>query len=273
MAKRQADLDRGVERMLALNDQGEIGFRVERGVTRPVWEPDAGTMALYERARVLAAEFGIELTHRSAGGGSDGNFTGALGIPTLDGLGLPLTHTAGRLVTLAGWTGTAIACTAGVGFEAEIAQRFNRLQRRGFLRYLTTSARAFRQWEPQRYVVSHEGKREEVVAFTLAVSNTDQYGNNARIAPGASGYGRGPGGCMADKRDPRRLRAPALVVAGIGTALTLPIVRYSGEALRGGAIFAIKQKLGLPVKYVGVGEKPEDLEPFDPDAFVTALFE
>jgi glutamate carboxypeptidase len=88
MAKRQADLDRGVERMLALNDQGETSFLVERGVTRPVWEPDAGTMALYERARSLAAQLGIELTHYSAGGGSDGNFTGAMGIPTLDGLGL-----------------------------------------------------------------------------------------------------------------------------------------------------------------------------------------
>jgi glutamate carboxypeptidase len=88
MAKRQADLDRGVERMLALNDEaGGIAFRVERGVTRPVWEPDRGTMALYERARRLARELGIELTHNSAGGGSDGNFTGAMGIPTLDGLG------------------------------------------------------------------------------------------------------------------------------------------------------------------------------------------
>jgi glutamate carboxypeptidase len=89
MARRQADLERGVARMLALNAEGEdLTFRVERGVTRPVWEPDAGTLALYERARSLAAQLGIELTHRSAGGGSDGNFTGAMGIPTLDGLGL-----------------------------------------------------------------------------------------------------------------------------------------------------------------------------------------
>lgn len=88
MAKRQYDLDRGVERMLAFNDEaGEVAFRVERGVTRPVWEPDAGTMALYEQARSLAAQLGIELTHTSAGGGSDGNFTGAMGVPTLDGLG------------------------------------------------------------------------------------------------------------------------------------------------------------------------------------------
>ncbi|MCI0704938.1 MAG: signal recognition particle-docking protein FtsY [Planctomycetia bacterium] len=42
---------------------------------------------------------------------------------------------------------------------------------------------------------------------------------------------------------------------------------------KGGAIFAIKQKLDLPVKFVGVGEQLDDLEVFDPDAFVNALFE
>ena len=42
---------------------------------------------------------------------------------------------------------------------------------------------------------------------------------------------------------------------------------------KGGSVFAIKQKLGLPVKFVGVGEKLDDIENFDPDAFVNALFE
>lgn len=42
---------------------------------------------------------------------------------------------------------------------------------------------------------------------------------------------------------------------------------------KGGAIFAIKRKLGLPVKFIGVGETIDDFEPFDPDAFVKALFE
>lgn len=90
MAKRQADLDRGVERMLALSRTNPDGtrFTVTRGVTRPVWEPEGGTMALYEIARAVAAELGTELPHGSAGGGSDANFTGAAGIPSLDGLGL-----------------------------------------------------------------------------------------------------------------------------------------------------------------------------------------
>ena len=42
---------------------------------------------------------------------------------------------------------------------------------------------------------------------------------------------------------------------------------------KGGVIFAIRQKLGTPVKYIGVGEGIDDLEPFDPDQFVAALFE
>ncbi|UWU72869.1 M20/M25/M40 family metallo-hydrolase [Bradyrhizobium sp. NC92] len=89
MAKRQADLDSGVEKMLALSGTtNDVDFKVTRGVTRPVWEPDAGTMALYENARGIANALGAELPHASAGGGSDGNFTGALGIPTLDGLGV-----------------------------------------------------------------------------------------------------------------------------------------------------------------------------------------
>jgi fused signal recognition particle receptor len=50
------------------------------------------------------------------------------------------------------------------------------------------------------------------------------------------------------------------------------LAKLDGTA-KGGAIIPIKQKLGLPVKFVGVGEKPEDLEVFDPNAYVDALFE
>ncbi|MEO1104230.1 MAG: M20/M25/M40 family metallo-hydrolase [Pseudomonadota bacterium] len=90
MAKRQSDLDEGVARMKALSRTlaDDTAFEVELGVVRPVWERGEGTMALYLRARRIAATMGIDLGHDSAGGGSDANFTGALGIPTLDGLGL-----------------------------------------------------------------------------------------------------------------------------------------------------------------------------------------
>jgi glutamate carboxypeptidase len=89
MAKRQEDLDRGVAAMLGLRaSSDEVGFKVTRGVTRPVWEPDAKGMALFAAARTVALGLGHEISAHSAGGGSDGNFTGAMGIPTLDGLGL-----------------------------------------------------------------------------------------------------------------------------------------------------------------------------------------
>src|ERR1043166_6764073 len=89
MAKRQADLNKGVEKMLALSGtSNDVTFKVTRGVTRPVWEPGPGTMALYEKAKGIAKAIGQELPHGSAGGGSDGNFTGAMGVPTLDGLGV-----------------------------------------------------------------------------------------------------------------------------------------------------------------------------------------
>jgi glutamate carboxypeptidase len=89
MAKRQDDLDQGVARMLALRPSGnDVEFQVTRGVTRPVWEPDAKGTALYETARRIGAGIGLTLNAQSAGGGSDGNFTGAMGIATLDGLGV-----------------------------------------------------------------------------------------------------------------------------------------------------------------------------------------
>lgn len=89
MAKRQEDLDAGVARMLALRSgSNDVTLEVTRGVTRPVWEPDAKGMALFAHARRIANSIGYDINPQSSGGGSDGNFTGALGVPTLDGLGV-----------------------------------------------------------------------------------------------------------------------------------------------------------------------------------------
>ena len=89
MAKKQEDLDAGVAAMLALRaSSNDVQFQVTRGVTRPVWEPDAKGIALYDHARRIANQLGFDIAHQSSGGGSDGNFTGAMGIPTLDGLGV-----------------------------------------------------------------------------------------------------------------------------------------------------------------------------------------
>ncbi len=60
---------------------------VAGGMNRPPMERSAGVLRLFRTARVLGAELGIALEESSSGGGSDGNFTAALGVPTLDGLG------------------------------------------------------------------------------------------------------------------------------------------------------------------------------------------
>ncbi|MGA1982117.1 MAG: M20 family metallopeptidase [Acidobacteriaceae bacterium] len=62
-------------------------LEVTGGINRPPMERKAGTVALYKQARKLAAELGFALDEAATGGGSDGNFTAALGVPTLDGLG------------------------------------------------------------------------------------------------------------------------------------------------------------------------------------------
>jgi glutamate carboxypeptidase len=62
-------------------------LEVTGGINRPPMERKPGTVSLYKQARKLAAALGFQLDEAASGGGSDGNFTAALGVPTLDGLG------------------------------------------------------------------------------------------------------------------------------------------------------------------------------------------
>jgi len=62
-------------------------LEVHGGFDRPPLERTAAVVRLYNQARAIAREIGHELLEGSTGGGSDGNFTAALGVPTLDGLG------------------------------------------------------------------------------------------------------------------------------------------------------------------------------------------
>lgn len=73
----------------------------------------------------------------------------------------------------------------GLGFDAEISRRFNRLARRGLVNYLRTGLAAFFSYRPERYTLGRNGDTEELDAFVVCVANSDQYGNDARIAPGA----------------------------------------------------------------------------------------
>ena len=62
-------------------------LRVEGGLNRPPMERTKGIAQLFAKAQRIGSELGLQLAESATGGGSDGNFTAALGIPTLDGLG------------------------------------------------------------------------------------------------------------------------------------------------------------------------------------------
>jgi glutamate carboxypeptidase len=66
----------------------EARVSVSGGLTRPPWESSPEGRTLFERARRVGKALGLDLWPAGAGGGSDGNFTAALGVPTLDGLGV-----------------------------------------------------------------------------------------------------------------------------------------------------------------------------------------
>ncbi|MGD2206922.1 MAG: M20 family metallopeptidase [Anaerolineae bacterium] len=61
---------------------------ISGGINRPPWESFPESAALFERARRVGKHLGLDLWAAGTGGGSDGNFTAALGVPTLDGLGV-----------------------------------------------------------------------------------------------------------------------------------------------------------------------------------------
>ena len=74
---------------------------------------------------------------------------------------------------------------AGLGFEADLAARFNQLHRRRFFSYLRSGAALFRTHQPQECRIEHGGRSESARVFTLAVANGSQYGHHALIASGA----------------------------------------------------------------------------------------
>jgi len=84
-AEEGARVERAIRRYRPTDSR--VTVEVEGAVDRPPLESTPESMAVYERARALAGELGFELGAARVGGASDGNFTAAAGIPTLDGLG------------------------------------------------------------------------------------------------------------------------------------------------------------------------------------------
>ncbi|MDP2138879.1 MAG: diacylglycerol kinase family lipid kinase [Candidatus Didemnitutus sp.] len=70
----------------------------------------------------------------------------------------------------------------GCGFDAELSQRFNQLQRRGLAAYAVATLRAYREATIETYRLTCGNESVELPALLVAVANGSQYGNNARIA-------------------------------------------------------------------------------------------
>ncbi len=83
--KDAAGIDRQMRSLRPFNRKCKIEIR--GGINRPPMERTAGVAGLYAQAAAIARELGWKLGEAAVGGGSDGNFTAGLGIPTLDGLG------------------------------------------------------------------------------------------------------------------------------------------------------------------------------------------
>lgn len=79
------EIDRTLRELKAVTPGAKLD--VTGGFNRPPMERSAGVVRLFELATASAAELGVTLLEGATGGGSDGNFTAALGVPTLDGLG------------------------------------------------------------------------------------------------------------------------------------------------------------------------------------------
>ena len=84
-AKDAAAIDRKMHSLRPFDKRCKLA--VEGGLNRPPMERTKAVADLFTRAKRIGAEMGMELDESSTGGGSDGNFTAALGVPTLDGLG------------------------------------------------------------------------------------------------------------------------------------------------------------------------------------------
>jgi glutamate carboxypeptidase len=80
----QARIEKKIFGLQAVHPEARL--KIEGGINRPPMER-AMTVALFVKAKALAGQLGFEVTNAATGGGSDGNFSAALGVPTLDGLG------------------------------------------------------------------------------------------------------------------------------------------------------------------------------------------
>jgi glutamate carboxypeptidase len=84
-AKQAATLDRKLRALKPVDKRCKLS--IEGGINRLPMERTSGVAALFEKAQTIAQQIDWKLEEAAVGGGSDGNFTAGIGIPTLDGMG------------------------------------------------------------------------------------------------------------------------------------------------------------------------------------------
>jgi diacylglycerol kinase (ATP) len=119
--------------------------------------------------------------------GSGNGFARHIGLPTDPAASLAACK-SGRIETI----DTAIVNdqpflgVMGIGFDAMVADRFASSHVRGLETYIKEGLRAFAEFKAEGYEIAANGETRTRAAFVVAVANSGQYGNNARIAPLAS---------------------------------------------------------------------------------------
>ncbi|MFI5356228.1 MAG: diacylglycerol/lipid kinase family protein [Opitutales bacterium] len=143
----------------------------------------------------------------------------------------------------------------GLGFDAEISDRFTRVVRRGFPAYVRTTLAAWRSFRPVLVTITGENRTFTSPAFLVAVANSDQYGNNFLIAPGA-------------RVDDGQLNLTLLKPVGILPALPL-VLRFFQGKIDGSAHVERMQDRSFEIVRPEAGLIHTDGEAFRTDARVS----
>jgi YegS/Rv2252/BmrU family lipid kinase len=143
-----------------------------------------GDGTVHEVAKRL---IGTELALGVVPMGSGNGFARHVGLPIAMQASLAVCG-EGRIVTIdtATVNGAPFLGVMGLGFDALVAHRFAEQSTRGLRTYVNEGLSAFARYRPEEYEIEIDGRRTSRRAFVVAVANSSQYGNNARIAPIAS---------------------------------------------------------------------------------------
>jgi YegS/Rv2252/BmrU family lipid kinase len=119
--------------------------------------------------------------------GSGNGFARHLGVP-MDARRSLEACRFGTIVTIdtASVNGIAFVGTMGIGFDAHVAEAFARAGTRGMATYVKVAFRGFAGYRAGDYTLTADGSTTTLRALIIAIANSSQYGNNARIAPLAS---------------------------------------------------------------------------------------